>query len=198
MVKARLKTPKGALILDYNQPADYYFRYELAPKDALSKLAFLGAIAQVETSDGKLLELTPKTLAAVGIGRKSLDTGDFDGVMGSVLLCDSERFQILDGGADIMRSTHFKFDELDITFDNSDNDIYLNTLWVKDVQEKGRIQAHIDDIKRFVKIDGKPITDESFNCTVEDGGIGWFLAAILLSVSMNQGKFEPSIPELLS
>lgn len=198
MSKARLKTSKGAIILDYNQPAENYFSYELAKKDTLSKLALLGAISQVEMPDGQRVETTAQTLAAVGIGRKSLDSGDLSGLMGSILACDPDRFKILDGAPDVMQSNHFKFDELDITFDNSDNDIYLNTLWVKDVQEKGRMQAHIEDIKRFARIDGKPVTDESFSLTVAEGGIGWFLGAILLSLSINQGKFEPSIPEPLS
>lgn len=194
MQLAELKLPKGKLLINYNQSADKYFQYETAPRDALSRLAFLGAIARVNfTGDAESLPANAENLQKAGIGRKSLS-----GVVDSVLLCDADRFKILDGAANIMQSHHFTFDDSEITFDDSDADIYANTVWSQNIEDKGRIEAYIEDIKTYCKIDGDRVTDKHLNSKVPDGGIGWFLGAILLRVSINQGKFELSIPTLLS
>lgn len=196
MKLGKLRLPNGALIIDYNKPAQVYFDYELAPRDVLSKLAFLGAISQVELA-GDRLPTTGDNLQAAGIGRKSLDGGgEMSGLMGSVLVCDADRFKILDGAPDVMRSSNFTFDDQVVTFANSDSNIYENTLWVSEVDNKGRVGAYIADIARYAKIGGEPVTNAQFTATVSEGGIGWFLAAILLKVSICQGKFELSIPEL--
>jgi hypothetical protein len=197
MSLASLKLPKGALILNYDKPAQHYYDYELAPRDVLSKLAFLGAISTVEI-DGKILPTTAENLQRAGIGRKSLGDGvEMTGLMGCVLLCDGDRFKILDNSLDIVNSQHFTFDEIDITFENSDNDIFQNTLWAKNVEESGRLLAHVKDITSYCKINGQPVLNQHFELPVTEGGIGWLLAAILLKVSINQGKFELSIPEPL-
>lgn len=187
MQKAKLKLPKGELILDYNVAADVYFDYELAPRSVLSRLAFLGAIA---TIDG--LPVTADNLKAAGIGRKS-----FSELIGSVLLCDADRFKVLDGASSVLESNHFTFDEIDIVFDDSDADIYENANWQTEVDTIGKMLAHIEDIKKYCKIDGRAIENRDFTSSVEDGGIGWFLGAILLRISIAQGKFELSIPEPL-
>lgn len=190
-----LKLPKGTLLVTYDQSADKYFQYETtSPRDAFSRLAFLGAIARVKfDSDGESLPANADNLQKAGIGRKSLS-----GVVDSVLLCDAERFKILDNATNIMLSHHFTFDGIDVQFDDSDADIYANTIWSQNVEEKGRIEAYIDDIKNYCKIDGNRVTEQHLTAKVPDGGVGWFLGAILLRVSINQGKFELSIPTLSS
>lgn len=191
---AELKLPKATLLVSYDQSADKYFQYESAPRDALSRLAFLGAIARLKFgTTGETIPANADNLQKAGIGRKSLS-----GVVDSVLLCDAERFKILDESPDIMRSNHFTFDGIDIQFDDSDANIYANTIWSQNVEDKGRIEAYIDDIKSYCKINGDQITDHHLTAKVTDGGVGWFLGAILLRVSINQGKFELSIPTLLS
>lgn len=190
-----LKLPKGTLVINYDQSADKYFQYETtAPRDALSRLAFLGAIARVRlTPNGETLPANADNLQKAGVGRKSLS-----GVVDSVLLCEAERFKILDGAANIMLSHHFTFDGIDVKFDDSDADIYANTVWSQTVEDKGRIEAYIEDIKNYCKVNDDRITDKHLNSKVPDGGIGWFLGAILLRISINQGKFELSIPTLSS
>lgn len=194
MQLAELPLPKGTLLIDYQQPADKYFQYETAPRDALSRLAFLGAVTRLKFQDtAETIPTNAENLQKAGIGRKSLS-----GVVDSVLLCDAEHFKILDGAENVMKSHHFTFDGIDVEFDDSDADIYANTIWSQNVEDKGRIQAYIDDIKNYCKVGGKKITDQHLSATVPDGGIGWFLGALLLRVSINQGKFELSIPTLLS
>lgn len=190
-----LKLPKGTLVINYDQSADKYYQYETTvPRDALSRLAFLGAIARVRLSkDGETLPANADNLQKAGVGRKSLS-----GVVDSVLLCDAEHFKLLDGATNVMLSHHFTFDGIDVQFEDSDSDIYANTTWSQNVEEKGRIEAYIDDIKSYCKIDGNRVTDQHLTAKVPDGGIGWFLGALLLRVSVNQGKFELSIPTLLS
>lgn len=190
-----LKLPKGTLVINYDQSADKYFQYETTiPRDALSRLAFLGGIARVKlTPDGEILPANADNLQKAGIGRKSLS-----GVVDSVLLCEAERFEILDGAPNVMKSHHFTFDGIDVQFADSDTDIYANTVWSQNVEDKGRIEAYIDDIKSYCKINGDRITDKHLNSKVSDGGVGWFLGAILLKVSSSQGKFELSIPTLSS
>ena len=192
---AELKLPKGTLLINYDQSADKYFQYETTvPRDALSRLAFLGAIARVKlTPDGETLPASAENLQKAGVGRKSLS-----GVVDSVLLCDAERFKILDGAANVMLSHHFTFDGIDVQFDDSNADIYANTIWSQSVEEKGRVEAYIEDIKSYCKVGGERVTDKHLNAKVPDGGIGWFLGAILLRISINQGKFELSIPTPLS
>lgn len=190
MSLGKLKLPKGELIIDYNIPAEVYFDYELAPRSVLSRLAFLGEIATIKQDESK--PVTAETLQAAGIGRKS-----FSELIGSVLLCDSDRFKILDKAENVLESNHFTFDGIDITFDDSDADIYENANWQKEVDEKGKVVANIEDIKKYCKINGKTIAEKDFTTSVSEGGIGWFLAAILLRISISQGKFELSIPELL-
>lgn len=195
MIDGELKLPKGTLVISYDQSADKYFQYETTiPRDALSRLAFLGAIARVRlTPNGETLPANADNLQKAGVGRKSLS-----GVVDSVLLCEAERFKILDGAANVMLSHHFTFDEIDVKFEDSDSDIYANTVWSQTVEDKGRIEAYIEDIKNYCKVNNDRVTDKHLISKVPDGGIGWFLGAILLRISINQGKFELSIPTLSS
>lgn len=189
-----LKLPKGILLVNYDAAAEVYFDYEITPRDAFSRLKFLGAIATLQFSNEKVgLPASPENLQAAGIGRKSLS-----GVVDSVLLCEETRFKILDNAKTIIESKHFSFDNIDVTFNDSDADIYQNTLWTQSVEEKGRVQAYIEDIKTYCKVNGEPVTDARLEAKVSEGGIGWFLGAILLKVSICQGKFELSVPTLSS
>lgn len=191
----KLKLPKAMLLIDYNQSADKYFQFEeTAPRDALSRLAFLGAIARLEFEGAtQTLPVNADNLQKAGIGRKSLSN-----VVDSVLLCEAERFKILDGATTIMESNHFMFDDWDVVFNDSDSNIYENTIWSQNLEEKGRIQAYVDDIKAYCKINGNAVEESHISLKQSDGGIGWFLGAILLRVSVNQGKFELSVPTLSS
>lgn len=195
MKLAELKLPKGTLIVNYNQSADKYFQYETAPRDALSRLAFLGAIARVRLApNADPLPANAENLQKAGLGRKSLSVA-----VDSVLLCEAERFKILDGAENVMNSQHFTFDGIDVKFADSDADIYANTLWSETLEDKGRVEAYIEDIRNYCKVDDKPVTDEMINAKVDDGGIGWFMGALLLRVSMAQGgKLALSVPTLLS
>jgi hypothetical protein len=197
---AQLPLPKGTLILNYDVPAKPYFDYELTPRSTMSKLAFLGAVSEVVLKDSdNHLPTTGDTLQQAGIGRKNLGgNGDREGLMGCVLACEFERFKILDGASDILSSEKLLFDgNTEIEFQDSNSDIYKDTIWGKEVTEEGRIQAYINDIVRYCKINKKPLSKDIFELPVSEGGIGWLLAAFLLQMSIQQGKLEFTIPQRL-
>lgn len=187
-----LKLPKGTLFIDYDQPAEVYYDYELTPRDVFSRLKFLGAITKIRIGKAKdIVPASAENLQSAGIGRKSLTQ-----LVDNVLICEEKRIQILDGARTVTESQHFKFDEFDIVFANSDADIYQNTVWTQAVEENGRMQAYIDDIKTYCKVDDKYVTDAHIEAKLSEGGIGWFLGALLLKVSISQGKLELQIPIL--
>jgi hypothetical protein len=189
-----LNLPNGTLFIDYDQPAELYFDYETTPRDAYSRLKFLGGICKVRIGKNKeIVPASPENLQAAGIGRKSLSQ-----LVDNVLMCEEKRFQILDGARTVTESQHFKFDEFDIVFANSDADIFQNTLWSQAVEENGRMQAYIDDIKTYCKVNDKYVTSAHIEAKASEGGIGWFLGALLLKLSISQGKLELSIPTLSS
>jgi hypothetical protein len=188
-----LNLPKGKLLIDYDQPAEVYFDYETTPRDAFSRLKFLGAICKIQIDKAKdILPASPENLQILGIGRKSLTQ-----LVDNVLMCEEKRFKILDGAPTITESQHFSFDSFDIVFADSDADIYQNTIWSQAVETNGRIQAYIDDIKNYCKVNGKYVTDAHIEAKLSEGGIGWFLGALLLKLSITQGKLELQIPTLL-
>jgi hypothetical protein len=194
---AKLPLPNGTLIINYDVPAQAYFNYELTPRSTLSKLAFLGAITEIQINGKEGNHpTTGDTLQEAGIGRKNLGgNGDTQGLIPCVLACEFERFTILDGATNILKSRKLLFDNnINITFEDSNSDIYQDTVWGKEISDLGRIQAHINDVSRYCKINGKPLTDDSYNLPVSQGGIGWLLAAFLLQMSIEQGKFEFTIP----
>jgi hypothetical protein len=189
-----LRLPKGTLFIDYDRPAEAYFDYETTPRDAYSRLKFLGSVSKVRIGKAKdILPSSPENLQAVGIGRKSLSQ-----LVDNVLMCEEKRFQILDGAPTVTESQHFKFDDFDIVFADSDMDIYQNTVWSQAVEENGRVQAYINDIKTYCKVNDKYVTDAHIEAKLSEGGIGWFLGALLLKLSISQGKLELQIPTLSS
>lgn len=189
-----LRLPNGTLFIDYDQPAEVYFDFETTPRDAFSRLKFLGAICKVRIAKGKdIVPASAENLQAAGIGRKSLSQ-----LANMVLSCEESRCRILDGAPTIIQSKHFKVDHFDVIFEDSDSDIYQNTVWSKNVDENGQMQAYIDDIKIYCKVNDKRVTDAHIEAKVSEGGIGWFLGAVLLKVSISQGKLDIATPTLCS
>ena len=175
---------KDYLIIDYDRPASEYFDYERNPT-ALSKLAFLGKVAKL--SDGSAI--TPEKLQNAGVGRKNLHK-----LTENFLLANVDSFKIKDEATELLRSKHFTFNGVDIEFDDSNADIYAASDWERQLNTVGELEANIEDIYLYAKVGGKRVDKSAISQTVSEGGIGWLLGAVLLKVSIAQGKLELSIP----